>query len=197
MELLRTVADIFAALMLVSLPSALLFWFLIHPFVDFWRRLGPWPSYTIVSAVCLSVAYVLWTLREPLMRVHYGYRPVTIVIGLAVYLAGAFWDRRVLRKLTFPRLAGLPEISSDRPSVLLTDGPYARVRHPRYFGALVGITGFAVMVNYLWLYLMVAVCVPVGWLMILLEERELRRRFGQEYEEYAARVPRFLPRLGG
>lgn len=180
--------------MLATLPAALLFWFLIHPFAAFWRRLGPWLTYTIVAAICLAVVYAIWSAREPLMRAHYGYHPATIVVGGLLYVGGAIWDRRVLKKLTFPGLAGLPEISLKRPSKLLTDGPYAIVRHPRYLGALVGVTGFAVIVNYLWLYVMLAACVPVGWLMVLLEERELRRRFGREYEEYAARVPRFLPR---
>jgi len=29
----------------------------------------------------------------------------------------------------------------------------------------------------------------------MLEERELRERFGAEYDAYCRRVPRFLPRL--
>ena len=31
---------------------------------------------------------------------------------------------------------------------------------------------------------------------MLLEERELRERFGTEYEDYCRRVPRYLPKLG-
>lgn len=30
-----------------------------------------------------------------------------------------------------------------------------------------------------------------------MEERELRERFGQEYVEYSAEVPRFIPRRQG
>jgi protein-S-isoprenylcysteine O-methyltransferase Ste14 len=32
---------------------------------------------------------------------------------------------------------------------------------------------------------------------VLLEERELRDRFGAEYEEYCRRVPRYIPKRGG
>lgn len=193
METLRLVLDVLAALMLASLPAALLFWFLIHPFAGLWRALGPWLTYVILAVIFLAVVVAIWSVREPLMRAHFGYRPSTIAIGICLWLAGALWDRKVLRRLTFSRLAGLPEISSKSPSVLLTDGPYAVVRHPRYLGALIGITGYALIVNYLWLYVMVAACIPVGWLMVLLEERELRERFGREYDDYAARVPRFVP----
>jgi protein-S-isoprenylcysteine O-methyltransferase Ste14 len=33
--------------------------------------------------------------------------------------------------------------------------------------------------------------------LALTEEREVRAQFGIEYERYAARTPRFVPRLGG
>jgi protein-S-isoprenylcysteine O-methyltransferase Ste14 len=194
MELVTRILDVLAALMLAALPAAVLFWLLIHPFAAFWRRMGPVASYTIVAVICLSVVYAIWTARAPLMRQHFGYRPLTIGSGLALFLAGAVWDWRVLRKLKFPVLAGLPELSNRLPSRLLTDGPYGIVRHPRYFGALVGIIGFALICNYLWLYVVIAVSVPIGWLMIVLEERELKQRFGSEYLDYCKRVPRFFPR---
>jgi len=31
--------------------------------------------------------------------------------------------------------------------------------------------------------------------LVQMEERELRERYGAEYEAYCARVPRFIPRL--
>ncbi|MCP4204673.1 MAG: isoprenylcysteine carboxylmethyltransferase family protein [bacterium] len=197
MELAARILDVLAGLMLAALPAALLFWLLIHPFASFWRRLGPVASYTIVAAICLLAVYAIWTVRAPLMRQHFGYRPITIGMGVALYLAGAAWDWRVLRKLRFPVLAGLPELSSGSSGRLLTDGPYGIVRHPRYFGALIGITGFALICNYLWVYVVVAASVPVGWLMIVLEERELMERFGSDYERYRRRVPCFVPRRTG
>ena len=35
------------------------FWFLIHPFIGFWRRQGPKITYTVVTAIILAVATVL------------------------------------------------------------------------------------------------------------------------------------------
>lgn len=188
--------DLLAALMLAALPAALLFWLLIHPFVRFWRRLGPTATYTVVAAVSLTVAYAIWTVREPLMRVHFGYRPLTIGAGVVLYLLAAAWDLRVLRKLGLRGLTGVPELSERSAGPLLTDGPYAVVRHPRYLGATLGITGFALICNYPALYLLLLLAVPAGWLLMVVEERELRQRFGSRYDDYCARVPRFIPRLG-
>jgi protein-S-isoprenylcysteine O-methyltransferase Ste14 len=194
-ELAVRTLDGLAALMMAALPAALLYWFLIHPLAAFWRRLGPAPSFAIVSVICLAVVYGIWTVRGPLLAHHLGYRPWTLAVGSVLVAGGAVWDWTVLRKLKFPVLAGFPELSRTRPSRLLTDGPYARVRHPRYFGALIGILGLALICNYLWLYVIVAASVPLGGLMIRLEERELRQRFGTEYAEYSRRVPQFIPRF--
>ena len=35
-----------------------------------------------------------------------------------------------------------------------------------------------------------------SYFIVVLEERELRDRFGSTYEEYSRRVPRFFPRRG-
>lgn len=196
MALASRILDGLAGLMLAGLPAALLYWLLIHPFARFWRRLGPVVSYTAVSAICLAVVFAIWTVRAPLLESHFGYRGVTVGLGVALLAAGAAWDWGVLRKLRFPVLAGLPEVSNKRASKLLQDGPYARVRHPRYLGALIGIVGLALVLNYLWLYAWVAASVPIGWLLIRFEERELLERFGSEYAEYCRRVPRFIPRKG-
>lgn len=194
MELVTRILDGVTGLMFAGLPAALLYWLLIHSLASRWRRLGPLPTYLTVSTICLAVAYVIWRQRESLMAGHLGYRPIPIALGCAVCLAAGVWDRGVLRRLGFAALAGLPEVSARRQGELLTDGPYSLVRHPRYLGALLTILGLSLILNYPWLYALVAASVPVGWILIALEERELRQRFGGAYLEYASRVPRFVPR---
>ena len=80
-------------------------------------------------------------------------------------------------------------------SELTTSGPYAYTRNPLYLGSIVIALGFAVAALSWWIalalvVLFVAIYIPV----ILAEESFLRSRFS-EFDQYARRVPRLLPRL--
>jgi protein-S-isoprenylcysteine O-methyltransferase Ste14 len=50
------------------------------------------------------------------------------------------------------------------------------------------------IVNYLAIYIVFIAYIPVIYLVVLLEEQELRKRFGAAYEKYCREVPRFIPR---
>lgn len=74
-------------------------------------------------------------------------------------------------------------------------GPYARTRNPLYLGSALLAAGF-VVASGSWI---VALLVPAYYLalypfLMRREERELRERFGEAFDEYARRVPRFWPR---
>ena len=80
---------------------------------------------------------------------------------------------------------------------LATSGPYAYTRNPLYLGSLVIGIGFAVASRSWWVgialvVMFFAIYVPV----IRGEEKFLREKF-LEFEEYARRVPRVFPRIGG
>ena len=82
-----------------------------------------------------------------------------------------------------------------RPQKLITTGIYAAIRHPRYLQMYLSFVGCAFIANYLALYLVVALWLPGLYVIVLLEEKELRDRFGPAYEEYCRQVPRFIPRF--
>jgi protein-S-isoprenylcysteine O-methyltransferase Ste14 len=78
----------------------------------------------------------------------------------------------------------------------VTDGPFRFVRNPIYLAGITLLLGVGLLYSpwravdlglplLLLLYFHVAV--------IHVEEPELRRRFGSKYEDYCARVPRWLP----
>jgi protein-S-isoprenylcysteine O-methyltransferase Ste14 len=78
---------------------------------------------------------------------------------------------------------------------LATSGPYAYTRNPLYLGSLLMGLGFAVAGRSWWVgialvFMFFAIYLPV----IRGEEEFLRVKF-PEFEEYARRVPRLLPRL--
>jgi protein-S-isoprenylcysteine O-methyltransferase Ste14 len=48
--------------------------------------------------------------------------------------------------------------------------------------------------NYLALYVALPLSLAALYLIVILEEKELRNRFGSQYEKYCHSVPRFIPR---
>jgi protein-S-isoprenylcysteine O-methyltransferase Ste14 len=79
---------------------------------------------------------------------------------------------------------------------LNTTGIYSTVRHPLYLGNFVIWLGITLAFRSWWL---TAVMVLIYWLyyerIMFAEEEFLRRKFGHDYEEWAARTPAFVPRL--
>ena len=79
---------------------------------------------------------------------------------------------------------------------LATTGPYAYVRHPQYVAFALIMFGFLLQWPTLITLAMFPVLVFMYVRLALREEREAIAAFGAEYERYAARTPRFVPRLG-
>lgn len=95
---------------------------------------------------------------------------------------------------------------------LVTSGPYAYVRHPSYLGSILVVIGFAfshltpgsLIVECLLGYVGSALVWAVWWVWtmavaksrVLAEDRELQKKFGSEWDAYAANVKfRFCPGL--
>jgi protein-S-isoprenylcysteine O-methyltransferase Ste14 len=191
-----TVRYVIALLILISMPFGFIFWLLIHPLARFWRRRGPAVTYTLITAIGMVLAALVYRVRSSILAVEYGTSYPLVALGVMLIIGAMVigWQRR--RLLTFRILAGVPEVSeSAGPGRLLNEGIYSRIRHPRYVEAVLGLSGYALIVNYLAIYVAVAVGFPFLYLIVLLEERELRERFGAAYVQYCRDVPRFIPRF--
>jgi protein-S-isoprenylcysteine O-methyltransferase Ste14 len=191
-----TARYIIALLVLLGLPPAILLWLFIHPAARFWRKLGPVVTYSVLALPMVAVMVGVYLVRDTLLTVDYGTSYPTIVLGVVcVALAIAIGINR-RKQLNMRTLTGIPELSRHDPGRLITDGLYARIRNPRYIELLLAVLGYACFSNYLAAYITAAICVPAIYLVVLLEERELRDRFGADYLAYCERVPRFIPRIG-
>ena len=79
---------------------------------------------------------------------------------------------------------------------LAMSGPYACTRNPLYLGSALMGAGLA-MAGGRWLLALACALlfVAIYWPVIRREEEYLRREFGEVYDDYAQRVPLFLPRF--
>jgi protein-S-isoprenylcysteine O-methyltransferase Ste14 len=86
-------------------------------------------------------------------------------------------------------------VKAQRAGVLAAEGPYARVRHPQYVGFILIMIGFLLQWPTLATLVMFPILLFVYRRLAIREEREVRAQFGAAWDEYAARLPRFVPRL--
>ena len=183
------------ALLLVTLvPAVLLYWLLLHSLLPVWRRLGISASQYLLWAAIIVLAFVLSAWRETFLSSDPGFQPMLAAIGV-VFLAGAIVFRvQIARFLPVAAQLGLPEIDPQgHPQKLITGGPYAHTRHPRYVQVLLALAGWAFLANYPAGYLAALLWIPLMLVIVRLEEGELYRRFGGEYRDYCERVARFWP----
>lgn len=186
------VALIFAVTML----PAVLIWIVIHPFAEKWRKIGLIGTYIFITAFVALGIFLLWLARGWILTIEFGFNKFLSVLAviffcLSIFL-GIMW-RRVFSGWT---VIGVPEIAGrDNSGELVTEGIYSYIRHPRYLEIGMVAVAAALFSNYLAAYIVVLVYIPLIHIVALLEERELRNRFGKAYEEYCSRVPRFIPRI--
>ncbi len=72
----------------------------------------------------------------------------------------------------------------------------SRIRHPQYVAFVMILLGFLLQWPTLLTLAMFPILVAMYGRLAVTEEREMRERFGAEFEAYAARTPRFFPALG-
>jgi len=182
-----------AIVLFLQLPIPI-YWFVVHPFGKFWRTrpasafaiglLASWPPVT----ACLVLFH-----RE-LFRVQRAPAATSVVgltlIGCEIWI---FW--RAHRDLGTARLVGKTELSGG--GELARSGIYARIRHPRYTGSFLAVVGACLLAGGRLVWIVAAAWAGLMFVAILMEEKELGRRFGASYREYCRQVPRFIPGVGG
>ena len=78
---------------------------------------------------------------------------------------------------------------------LATSGPYTYTRNPLYLGSLLIGIGFAVASRSWWIGVALVVMFFAIYLPVIRDEEAFLRKKFPEFEEYARRVPRIIPRL--
>ncbi|MDP2868663.1 MAG: isoprenylcysteine carboxylmethyltransferase family protein [Methyloversatilis sp.] len=85
---------------------------------------------------------------------------------------------------------------AQRRHSLATTGPYARIRHPQYVAFVLILLGFLLQWPTLLTLLMFPILLLMYGRLAVKEEEEMRAQFGDEFDRYARKTPRFFPRWG-
>ena len=110
------------------------------------------------------------------------------VLGVTLWLACADAFSRRGRGTPAP---------TDAPRHLVTDGLHGLIRNPLIAGEVMVIWGEALYFGSQGLFGYAALFTFFAhWVVVRVEEPELRERFGEAYEVYCREVPRWLPRFG-
>jgi len=179
-----------ALVLFLQLPIPL-YWFVLHPLRVSWRRY-PRAAYVVgLSCSWLPVTIVIVAFHRKLFADTWP-STIRLATGLAliVFEGWAFW--RVRRDLGTARLVGKTELEG--AGEIERGGIYSRIRHPRYLASFLAIVGACFLAGTRLMYLAVAVWLALMAVVIALEEREMRTRFGATYRDYSRKVPRFFPR---
>jgi protein-S-isoprenylcysteine O-methyltransferase Ste14 len=91
------------------------------------------------------------------------------------------------------RKAGTPVRPGDKPTTLVTSGPYRITRNPMYLGLELVLWGvFFLTKSSFFLIPPIGFFLLINFLQIPFEENLMTERFGQSYAEYCRRVRRWL-----
>ena len=190
---MRIVPDLLALLTIVIWPVVPLFWIPVHCFPMVFRKLG---FYTYIMPVMLWLppAYFIFTNRDFLLQFKL-YPPFAVnEAGLMLSIAGGALQIWTGELQGLRGLIGLPEITKKVEGRLVVEGAFSIVRHPTYLSHTLMFAGVFLLTGVIAVGIVTLLdFIIINAVVIPLEERELISRFGEAYEAYKARVPRFFP----
>jgi protein-S-isoprenylcysteine O-methyltransferase Ste14 len=135
-----------------------------------------------------------WSLIARRIRVPLGFAFAVLYL----WLARPTWKSLALGAvIAIPGLLirGFASGHVQKNERLTTTGPYAYTRNPLYLGSLILTLGFSLAARSWWIVVgAVAMFIAIYLPVIFSEEAFLRQRFA-DFDSYASRVPRLIPRL--
>jgi protein-S-isoprenylcysteine O-methyltransferase Ste14 len=146
--------------------------------------------YAAAMAFFFGVCILIWV---PLPGAPFP-EPVAVLGALLCFpgLAFVLWGRLTLANMYFVSTGFGAQLFAEHR--LITNGAYAVVRHPMYFGLI--LAGFGSLLLYqTWTGVFFVICALSVIRRARREEEVLAVTFGAEWTEYCSRVPMLFPRI--
>jgi protein-S-isoprenylcysteine O-methyltransferase Ste14 len=152
-----------------------------------------WPVYLIISILFFGTCFLLWR------PIPFSIAPLAnllmLVLGALLYFSGlalVLWGRLALGKMYDVSSSLGAHLYADHQ--LVTNGPFAFVRHPMYLGIMMASLG-GLLLYHMWTLLFLTI-VFLGLVMrAKREEQALATEFGEQWETYCQQVPAWIPRI--
>ena len=191
MLLLRTLGWL-ACVVYSTIPS---FWLMVHPRAHRWRANERSPFRVLIPAWI-----VMWlgmgALTGPWRSLAIYSTPWSWIPAVLLFAIGIYIYSRAGAHFSWSQLGGLPEVRSNHPDDhLVTTGIRSRVRHPVYLAHLCEMLAWSTGTGLLVCWLLTATAIATGTVMIRMEDAQLEKRFGIEFERYRSSVPAIIPRI--
>jgi protein-S-isoprenylcysteine O-methyltransferase Ste14 len=85
--------------------------------------------------------------------------------------------------------------ANHKDNFIIQRGPYKWIRHPLYFSLILFMIGLALVTAYIPFMILAIVCIPFFNNESKKEEIEMRKRCGEDYENYCKNTGRLLPKF--
>lgn len=169
-----------------------LYWFILHPFTNFWRR-NIRVAFWFAGLFAWTAGTIFITLFRHRLLAENNPSSLTAIVAIPLIAADFTLLFYSDKHLGHEKLVGYAELSGKLE--LTINGLYKYIRHPRYTGMICAMFGASILAHTEFAWIVFAIWLVCVLFSIFLEEREMHRRFGLAYEEYSRVTPRFLPRF--
>lgn len=147
-----------------------------------------------LSLLVVLVLASIWLDR--ILPIHISIpSPTNLILGILLLLIGLSLSGWPI--LSFIRARGSP-VPINPPKSLVVKGLYAYIRNPMVLGNIVILFGVGILLSsFSLIFIFAPLFILLNFFYLkTIEEREMEKKFGQEYLEYKKEVPMFLPRFG-
>ncbi len=142
-----------------------------------WQNYTFWPLFRGGLGLTIALGiWQFWALPEHPLEAFIGVGLALVALGFTIY---GYFDLGI-------------ENTYGADESLVTTGLYRYSRNPQYVASIAGFVGLAVAVGALETVLLCGLAIGVYALLPFAEEPWLARHYGESYDAYRQRTPRFL-----
>ena len=162
--------------------------------IDKWGKGGYSTIFTFTSVLTLVIAFLsmnfwnwLYFIFNPSLI-----QPLLFISGIALAIVGVFIAAKASQVISVSTVA---DMRTDRKPELITDGLYARIRHPLYLATVMGFAAVALIYPFPIVITFVLCMIAYTLIGAFFEERKLVIHYGDAYRDYRKHAGFILPKI--